>query len=154
MWPDLSPFGSILANSFVFNGDLSEGFESPEVLFLVPVLLFQGGAMDLSKVREKILSFVRSATSLGLLPSASDRPEVPVRAAAVVAVARAIASPEVLHRVHGGRVGLYDGFHPRSSREGVVFLHPAKYKDTNNTRHDRLTHQGYYKITGDKREMG
>ncbi|XP_050137738.1 uncharacterized protein LOC126614195 isoform X1 [Malus sylvestris] len=91
MRPNLSPFGSVLANPFVFNGDLSEGFESPGVLFLVPVLLFQGGAMDLSKVGEKILSSVRSATSLGLLPSASDRPEVPARAAAAAAVARAIA---------------------------------------------------------------
>ncbi|KAM0997855.1 hypothetical protein EV1_007736 [Malus domestica] len=117
MWPDLSPFGSVLANPFVFNGDLSEGFESPGVLFLVPILLFQGGAMDLSKVGEKILSFVMSATSLGLLPSASNRPEVPARAVAAAAVARAIAGPEVLRRVHGGRVRLYDGFHPRSSRE-------------------------------------
>ncbi|TQE04003.1 hypothetical protein C1H46_010374 [Malus baccata] len=91
MRPNLSPFGSVLANPFVFNGDLSEGFESPGVLFLVPVLLFQGGAMDLSKVGEKILSSVRSATSLGLLPSASDRPQVPARAAAAAAVARAIA---------------------------------------------------------------
>ena len=32
--------------------------------------------MDLSKVGEKILSSVRSARSLGLLPPASDRPEV------------------------------------------------------------------------------
>ncbi|KAM0997854.1 hypothetical protein EV1_007736 [Malus domestica] len=108
---------SVLANPFVFNGDLSEGFESPGVLFLVPILLFQGGAMDLSKVGEKILSFVMSATSLGLLPSASNRPEVPARAVAAAAVARAIAGPEVLRRVHGGRVRLYDGFHPRSSRE-------------------------------------
>ncbi|KAM2000647.1 hypothetical protein ACFXTI_007498 [Malus domestica] len=108
---------SVLENPFVFNGDLSEGFESPGVLFLVPVLLFQGGAMDLSKVGEKILSFVMSATSLGLLPSTSNRPEVPARAVAAAAVARAIAGPEVLRRVHGGRVKLYDGFHPRSSRE-------------------------------------
>jgi chromosome condensin MukBEF MukE localization factor len=39
-------------------------------------LLSQGGAMDLSKVGEKILSSVKSARSLGLLPSVSDRPEV------------------------------------------------------------------------------
>ncbi|KAM1116020.1 hypothetical protein TB2_006485 [Malus domestica] len=91
MQPNLSPFGSVLANPFLFNGDLSEGIETPGVLFLVPFLLFQGGAMDLSKVGEKILSSVRSARSLGLLPSASDRPEVPARAAAAAAVARAIA---------------------------------------------------------------
>ncbi|XP_009356960.2 syndetin isoform X1 [Pyrus x bretschneideri] len=91
MQPNLSPFGSVLANPFLFNGDLSEGIETPGVLFLVPFLLFQGGAMDLSKVGEKILRSVRSARSLGLLPSASDRPEVPARAAAAAAVARAIA---------------------------------------------------------------
>ncbi|KAM0996711.1 hypothetical protein ACFX2I_006639 [Malus domestica] len=91
MQPNLSPFGSVLANPFLFNGDLSEGIETPGVLFLVPFFLFQGGAMDLSKVGEKILSSVRSARSLGLLPSASDRPEVPARAAAAAAVARAIA---------------------------------------------------------------
>lgn len=32
--------------------------------------------MDLSKVGEKILSSVKSARSLGLLPSVPDRPEV------------------------------------------------------------------------------
>ncbi|KAK6926688.1 Syndetin, C-terminal [Dillenia turbinata] len=47
--------------------------------------------MDLSKVSEKILSSVRSATSLGLVPSTSDRPEVPARAVAAAAVARALA---------------------------------------------------------------
>ncbi|PKI62023.1 hypothetical protein CRG98_017575 [Punica granatum] len=47
--------------------------------------------MDLSKVGEKILSSVKSARSLGLLPSPSDRPEVPARAAAAAAVARALA---------------------------------------------------------------
>ncbi|CAB4313305.1 unnamed protein product [Prunus armeniaca] len=91
MQQNLFPFGSVLGNPFLFNGDLSEGLESPGVLFLVPFLLFQGGEMDLSKVGEKILSSVRSARSLGLLPSASDRPEVPARAAAAAAVARAIA---------------------------------------------------------------
>ncbi|KAM1183332.1 hypothetical protein ACFX19_001718 [Malus domestica] len=73
---NLSSFGSVLANPFVFNGYLSEGTESSGVSFLVPFLLFQGGAMDLSKVSEKILSSIRCARSLGLLPSASDRPEV------------------------------------------------------------------------------
>ncbi|CAL5440860.1 unnamed protein product [Camellia sinensis] len=32
--------------------------------------------MDFSKVGEKLLSSIRSARSLGLLPSTSDRPEV------------------------------------------------------------------------------
>lgn len=78
MQPNLFPFGSAFGNPFLLNGDLSEGFESSRVLFLLPFLLFQGGGdgMDLSKVGEKILSSVRSARSLGLLPSTSDRPEV------------------------------------------------------------------------------
>ena len=81
--PNLFPFGSVFGNPFLLNGgdggDLSDGgFESSRVFFLVPFLLSQGGGMDLSKVGEKILSSVRSARSLGLLPSASssDRPEV------------------------------------------------------------------------------
>ncbi|KAL4191048.1 hypothetical protein AMTRI_Chr07g78870 [Amborella trichopoda] len=48
--------------------------------------------MDLSKVGEKLLNSVRSARSLGLLPSISaDRPEVPVRAVQAAAIARALA---------------------------------------------------------------
>ncbi|XP_058077735.1 uncharacterized protein LOC131226076 isoform X2 [Magnolia sinica] len=47
--------------------------------------------MDFSRVGEKILSSVRSARSLGLLPAPSDRPEVPARAVAAAAVARALA---------------------------------------------------------------
>lgn len=78
MQPNLFPFGTVLGNPLLFNGDLSEGLESSRVFFLVPFLLFQGGGMDLSKVGEKILSSVRSARSLGLLPSTSDRPEVNV----------------------------------------------------------------------------
>lgn len=75
--PNLFPFGSLLGNPLIFNDDLSEGIESSRVFFLLPFfLLSQGGAMDLSKVGEKILSSVRSARSLGLLPSVSDRPEV------------------------------------------------------------------------------
>lgn len=76
MQPNLFPFGTVLGNPYLFNGDLSEGLDSSRVFFLVPFLLFQGGGMDLSKVGEKILSSVRSARSLGLLPSTSDRPEV------------------------------------------------------------------------------
>ncbi|KAL6967119.1 hypothetical protein U1Q18_032923 [Sarracenia purpurea var. burkii] len=77
---------------FAFNGDLSNGgFEGSRVLFFTSLLFFQGDEMDLSKVGEKILSSVRSARSLGLLPSTSDRPEVPARAVAAAAVARALA---------------------------------------------------------------
>ncbi|ESQ51257.1 hypothetical protein EUTSA_v10016162mg [Eutrema salsugineum] len=104
MQPNLFPFGTVLGNPFLFNGgDLSElgaagGFESSRVFFLLPFLLSQGQGMDLSKVGEKFLSSVKSATSLGLLPSSSsssssfsDRPEIPARAAAAAAVARALA---------------------------------------------------------------
>lgn len=77
MQPTLFPFGGVLGNPFLFNGDLSEGgFETSRVFFLLPLLLSQGGGMDFSKVGEKILSSVKSARSLGLLPSTSDRPEV------------------------------------------------------------------------------
>ncbi|XP_022732608.1 syndetin-like isoform X2 [Durio zibethinus] len=123
--PNLFPFGNVLGNPFLLNGgvggdgdDLSVGgFESSGVFFLVPFLLFQGGGMDLSKVGEKFLSSVRSARSLGLLPSvsSSDRPEVPARAAAAAAVARALAglpphqryslpsSSEELRSIYGSR---------------------------------------------------
>lgn len=81
--PNLFSFGGAFRNPFSLNGgnggDLSDGgFESVTVFFFVLFLLFQGGRMDLSKVRRKILSTVRSARSLGLLPfvSSSDRPEV------------------------------------------------------------------------------
>ncbi|KAK9901158.1 hypothetical protein M0R45_002251 [Rubus argutus] len=81
MQPNLFSFGSNLGNPFLFNGDLSDDLETPptaSVLFLLPFLLFQGvgGGMDLSKVGEKILSSVKSARSLGLLPPASDRPKL------------------------------------------------------------------------------
>ncbi|KAL3324779.1 hypothetical protein AABB24_038739 [Solanum stoloniferum] len=79
----------------LFNGgQLSEGgFELSRFLFLGSLLFSQGGddGMDLSKVGEKILSSVRSARSLGLLPTSSDRPEVPERAAAAAALARVLA---------------------------------------------------------------
>lgn len=82
----LTPF--ILFNG----GELSEGgFELSRVLFLGSLLFSQGEGMDLSKVGEKILSSVRSARSLGLLPSSSDRPEVPARAAAAAVAARVLA---------------------------------------------------------------
>ncbi|XP_048631858.1 syndetin isoform X1 [Brassica napus] len=103
MQPNLFPFGSVLGNPFLFNGgDLSEGgggggggFESSRLFFLLPLLLSQGQGMDLSKVGEKFLSSVKSASSLGLLPSppsSSDRPQIPARAAAAAAVARALAA--------------------------------------------------------------
>lgn len=59
-----------------------EGFELSRFFFLGSLLFSQGGAgdcgggMDLSKVGEKVLSSVRSARSIGFLPSTSDRPEV------------------------------------------------------------------------------
>lgn len=65
--------------------------EPPGPLLFLPLLFLQGGGMDLSRVGEKIISSVRSARSLGLLPFTSDRPEVPERAAAAAAAARAIA---------------------------------------------------------------
>ncbi|KAK9094083.1 hypothetical protein Scep_025552 [Stephania cephalantha] len=78
-----------------FEAHSIDGFERPpRVLFFLSLLLVQGGGgggMDLSKVGEKIISSVRSARSLGFLPPASDRPEVPARAAAAAAVARALA---------------------------------------------------------------
>ncbi|ONK71818.1 uncharacterized protein A4U43_C04F12710 [Asparagus officinalis] len=76
------------------DGRSIDDFEvSPGPLLFLPLLLLQGGGMDLTRVGEKILSSVRSARSLGLLPAplASDRPEVPARAAAAAAVARALA---------------------------------------------------------------
>ncbi|XP_024961297.1 syndetin-like isoform X4 [Cynara cardunculus var. scolymus] len=65
------------------HGNLSpEGFEIYRFLFLGSLLLSpgggscdNGGGMDLSKVGEKFLSSVRSARSLGFLPSTSDRTE-------------------------------------------------------------------------------
>ncbi|CAA2956359.1 Hypothetical predicted protein, partial [Olea europaea subsp. europaea] len=74
--PPALPFP--LSPLVLFNaGDLSEGgFEVSRFLFLGSLLFSRGGGgMDLSKVGEKILSSVRSARSLGLLPSPSDRPE-------------------------------------------------------------------------------
>ncbi|XP_022964722.1 syndetin-like isoform X1 [Cucurbita moschata] len=116
MQPNLFPFGSVLGNPLAFDGDLSEGFETSRFLFFVPFFLLQGGGMDLSKVGEKILSSVRSARSLGLLHTTSDRPEVPARAVAAAAVARALAalpphqrfglssSSEELSSIYGSRI--------------------------------------------------
>lgn len=119
MQPNLFPFGSALSNNpFILNegGGGEGGIDSSRVLVLLPFfLLSQGGAMDLSKVGEKIFSSVRSARSLGLLPSLPDRPEVPARAVAAAAVARALAglpphqryslssSSEELSSIYGSR---------------------------------------------------
>ncbi|KAL4577005.1 hypothetical protein LXL04_013106 [Taraxacum kok-saghyz] len=93
-----TPFALI---PLAFNhGNLTpEGFELSRFLFLGSLLLSprggsggDGSGMDFSKVGEKFLSSVRSARSLGFLPSTSDRPEVPERAAAAATIARALAS--------------------------------------------------------------
>lgn len=104
-----TPFALI---PLAFNhGNLSpEGFELSRFLFLGSLLLSPGGGsggdgaaggMDFSKVGEKFLSSVRSARSLGFLPSTSDRPEVPERAAAAATIARALASipPHQRHNI-------------------------------------------------------
>ncbi|KAI7736223.1 hypothetical protein M8C21_024136, partial [Ambrosia artemisiifolia] len=77
-----------------------EGFGLSRFFFLGSLLLSPttgplddaGDAMDFSKVGEKLLSSVRSARSLAFLPSTSDRPQVPERAAAAATIARALAS--------------------------------------------------------------
>ncbi|KVH90726.1 Protein of unknown function DUF2451, C-terminal [Cynara cardunculus var. scolymus] len=99
------------------------GFELSRVWLLGSLLFSQGGAvdsggeMDLSKVGEKFLSSVRSARSISLLPSTSERPEVPFyvvmtmemettkmemrngpRAATAATIARALASIPPHHR--------------------------------------------------------
>ncbi|XP_058199985.1 uncharacterized protein LOC131314987 isoform X1 [Rhododendron vialii] len=114
-WPPplaLSPF----ASTGVLSGD--GGFDGTRALLFTSLIFFQGGGgggMDLSKVGEKILTSVRSARSLGLLPPTSDRPEVPARAVAAAAVARALAglpphqrhslssSSEELSSIYGSR---------------------------------------------------
>ncbi|TVU31805.1 hypothetical protein EJB05_23506 [Eragrostis curvula] len=90
--PPTAPSAS--SSSSLFSGE--QLFESgPSPLVFLPLLLIQGGGMDLSRVGEKLLSSVRSARSIGLLPPTPSapppRPEVPERAAAAAAAARAIA---------------------------------------------------------------
>ena len=70
MRPDSSEAPSLTGESSI------EGFGSPGALYFLSLLVLQGGVMDLSKVGEKLLNSVRSARSLGLLPSSSDRPKV------------------------------------------------------------------------------
>ncbi|KAK4856585.1 hypothetical protein QYF36_018991 [Acer negundo] len=64
------PIRHRLGNPLLFSGGLSTGGGGGSRAFV-----FQGDGMDLSKVGEKILRSVRSARSLGLLPSTSDRPD-------------------------------------------------------------------------------
>ncbi|KAK3153224.1 hypothetical protein QOZ80_2BG0169460 [Eleusine coracana subsp. coracana] len=92
--PPTAPSASSSSSSSLFGGE--QLFEAgPSPLVFLPLLLIQGGGMDLSRVGEKLLSSVRSARSLGLLPPTPSapppRPEVPERAAAAAAAARAIA---------------------------------------------------------------
>lgn len=77
--------------SFLDGGLPTQEFESPGPFLFLSLLFLQGGGMDLSRVGEMVLSSVRSARSLGFIPSGSDRPEVPARAAAAAAVAHALA---------------------------------------------------------------
>nr|XP_043631842.1 syndetin [Erigeron canadensis] len=94
-----SPF-ALIPLALSNHGDFSpQGFELSRFFFLGSLLLSPASAtgenddgMDFSKVGEKFLSSVRSARSLGFLPATSDRPEVPERAAAAAAIARALAS--------------------------------------------------------------
>ncbi|KZV47187.1 coiled-coil domain-containing protein 132 [Dorcoceras hygrometricum] len=132
----LSPF--LLLNAVGGVGDLGEGgFELSRYLFLGSLLFSrEGGGMDLSKVGEKILSSVRSARSLGLLPSPSDRPEVPARAAAAAAVARVLAglpphqrhalssSSEELSSIYGCRPQAVDKLEEEFFKEE---LDPVRY---------------------------
>ena len=79
--PSASSSSSSASHS-LFGGGGGELFESgPSPLVFLPLLLIQGGGMDLSRVGERLLSSVRSARSLGLIPAtpapAPSRPEVP-----------------------------------------------------------------------------
>jgi hypothetical protein len=78
--PPTAPSASLSSSSPLFGSE--QLFESgPSPLVFLPLLLIQGGGMDLSRVGEKLLSSVRSARSLGLLPPTPSvpppRPEVP-----------------------------------------------------------------------------
>ncbi|KAI3823280.1 hypothetical protein L1987_04713 [Smallanthus sonchifolius] len=86
---NLSPEGFELFSRFLFFGSL---------LFSQGGVGDSGGGMDLSKVGEKFRSTVRSARSIGFLPSTSDRPEIPARAATAATIARALASIPPNHR--------------------------------------------------------
>eukprot|EP00267_Zea_mays_P047269 XP_020399712.2 trafficking protein particle complex subunit 11-like [Zea mays] len=65
--PPTAPSASSSSSSLFSGGE--QLFESgPSTLVFLPLLLIQGGSMDLSRVGEKLLSSVRSVRSLGLLP--------------------------------------------------------------------------------------
>ncbi|EPS73839.1 hypothetical protein M569_00902, partial [Genlisea aurea] len=108
------------------------GFELSRYLFLGSLLLSrEGGGMDLSKVGEKIVSSVRSARSLGLLPSLSDRPEVPERAAAAAALARVLAGlpPHQRHNLPTTSEELSTIFESNSQKQPVDELEPEFYEE-------------------------
>lgn len=126
------------------NGNLTDSFEfdSPfRVLHLLPLLLVQGGreeeedgngiGMDLSKVGEKILTTVRSATSISFTPSTSDRPEVPARVAAAAAVARALAGlpPHQRHSLSASSEELVSIYGSRPRGEIVEELEEEFYDE-------------------------
>ncbi|KAJ4970113.1 hypothetical protein NE237_003212 [Protea cynaroides] len=131
MQPDSPSFRTSVENPFVLDGRLIGGFESPSVFFFLSFLLVQGGGMDFSKVGEKILSSVRSARSLGLLPSPSDRPEVPARAVAAAAVARALAGlpPHQRFSLPSGSEELVSIYGSRPSGEIVEELEEDFYEE-------------------------
>ncbi|KAL6566889.1 hypothetical protein OROMI_015293 [Orobanche minor] len=114
-------------------GDFGEGgFEVSRYLFLGSLLFSrEGGGMDLSKVGEKIFSSVRSARSLGLLPSLYDRPEVPARAAAAAAVARALAGlpPHQRHNLSSSSEELSSIYGSKPQGQAVDELEKEFYEE-------------------------
>ncbi|XP_057479947.1 uncharacterized protein LOC130767184 [Actinidia eriantha] len=129
MQPDSRPFA---LSPLTFNGDLSDGgFEGTRVLFFASLLFSQGGGMDLSKVGEKILSSVRSARSLGLIPPTSDRPEVPARAVAAAAVARVLAGlpPHQRHNLSSSSEELSSIYGSRPQGQVVEELEDEFYEE-------------------------
>ncbi|KAL6506435.1 hypothetical protein OROGR_024616 [Orobanche gracilis] len=114
-------------------GDFGEGgFEVSRYLFLGSLLFSrEGGGMDLSKVGEKIFSSVRSARSLGLLPSPYDRPEVPARAAAAAAVARALAGlpPHQRHNLSSSSEELSSIYGSKPQGQAVDELEKEFYEE-------------------------
>ncbi|KAI3799340.1 hypothetical protein L1987_34633 [Smallanthus sonchifolius] len=122
------------------HGNLTpEGFEISRFLFLGSLLLSPGGAtadsgamdFDFSKVGEKLLSSVRSARSLGFLPSTSDRPEVPERAAAAATIARALASipPHQRHNISSSSKELSSIYGSEPSNQVLEELEEEFYEE-------------------------
>ncbi|KAL6510973.1 hypothetical protein OROGR_022097 [Orobanche gracilis] len=113
-------------------GDFGEGgFEVSRYLFLGLLLFSRGGGMDLYKVGEKMFSPVRSARSLGLLPSLYDRPEVPARAAAAAAVARALAGlpPHQRHNISSSSEELSSIYGSKPQGQAVDELEKEFYEE-------------------------